>query len=314
MSNRTNFISAVSNLLQDVRKKLRTALDMGLANSLRYLFFKPKQSLWVDLVTDDFVQTSISDVAMWRDFASKASSDSEVFEHFRRYEILRRIVETNDYFQGRQYLSNIFSLADQDETIYPKTLSDLVSEFDSVGSPLCYKYKTLGLASPLALRYLDTALEIKRLFNLKSVDLVVEIGPGFGGLALMNSRLMKVKDYWLIDLPEVVDLCSRFLDEFRTDTTFRDGLGLTSKQSYFDLVISNYAFSEIKRDMQVELAELVLSRSRKGYLVWNNLGETYMGGVTLKEFLSWVPNPRVLSERPLTANGNQIIVWGLDDV
>ena len=79
------------------------------------------------------------------------------------------------------------------------------------------------------------------------------------------------------------------------------------------MFISNYAFSELIRPVQDIYLEKILLKSKAGYITWNGdiIAPTFStGGYSLKEILSILPNAITIPEKPLTARGNCIIVWG----
>ena len=79
----------------------------------------------------------------------------------------------------------------------------------------------------------------------------------------------------------------------------------------YDLAISNYAFSELPRVIQLQYVE-IFKNSKKGYLTMNsgNGGIYDEGKLTLNELKSILPNISVFEENPKTYKGNYIIVWG----
>ena len=89
---------------------------------------------------------------------------------------------------------------------------------------------------------------------------IVEIGGGYGGLAMLINKC-RPACYHIIDLPEVCELQRRYLAgsqvECFTEPTGQD----------YDLVISNYALSEIP-DNKLYIDE-VLRRSKHGYITCN---------------------------------------------
>jgi hypothetical protein len=82
----------------------------------------------------------------------------------------------------------------------------------------------------------------------------------------------------------------------------------------WDLVISNYAFSELPSDLQKIYVEKVLSKSDRGYLVMNSGMTNYSGRsggkLTLEELRILLPEFQVFKEIPNTGPDNYVIVWG----
>ena len=121
--------------------------------------------------------------------------------------------------------------------------------------------------------------------------------------------------YNLVDLPEVLSLAERFLTELDVagDIRYIDGTHLYH-DAPCDLIISNYAFSELVKPVQDIYIKKILRRAKSGYITWNqsalNAGGGWSGGYTLEEFLPMIPGATTIPEEPLTAEGNCIVVWG----
>lgn len=90
---------------------------------------------------------------------------------------------------------------------------------------------------------------------------IVEIGGGYGYLAKLIVERVKVECYHIIDLPEVCDLQRRYLKGYPVDCF------TTPTGGRYDLVISNYALSEIP-DNRVYV-DMVLRKSKHGYITCN---------------------------------------------
>ena len=99
-----------------------------------------------------------------------------------------------------------------------------------------------------------------------------------------------------------------FLSQFKLSIKCEFGKS-PFKNENFDLVISNYAFSELNRNVQKLYLENVLQKTSRGYITWNNLSFKKLGGYSLAELLDLLPGSRYRDENPLTAIGNVIITW-----
>jgi hypothetical protein len=80
----------------------------------------------------------------------------------------------------------------------------------------------------------------------------------------------------------------------------------------YDLVISNYAFSELPRSIQdVYLSKIILN-SKKGYITFNEISPGYFNSYKREELIDIIPNSLIIEEKPLTHPKNCIIVWGVN--
>ena len=126
---------------------------------------------------------------------------------------------------------------------------------------------------------------------------------------------LPIELYNLVDLPEVLSLTERFLTELDVagDIRYIDGTHLYHDIPC-DLVISNYAFSELAKFAQDIYIKRIIRRAKAGYITWNQSalkkGAGWDKGYSLEEFLSIMPEATTIPEEPLTAQGNCIVVWG----
>lgn len=255
-------------------------------------------------------RTSISDGGEYPLLCYIASNDDKTFRTFKRNFIYRQILEHVSQKQGQQYLDvlnehNIFSLNDWQE----------FSQNDLYGSPVRFSYEICGSKiklSPTTLRYAKVLCDILTKFNASEIKSIAEIGAGYGGQCrLIRCKIPEAK-YTLFDLPEVLGLDEKFLCKFKgCDKNIRyfDGRHIYSDDDY-DLVISNYAFSELRREVQDVYIEKVILRSTRGYITWNSIAQNTFGGYSVSELLKVIPGSKRIDERPLTSPDNCIIIWG----
>lgn len=102
---------------------------------------------------------------------------------------------------------------------------------------------------------------ICQIFDMHTGMRIVEIGGGYGYLARLIVERIKVGCYHIIDLPEVCELQRRYLKGLPVES-FEQPTG-----KIYDLVISNYALSEIL-DNKLYIDE-VLRMSKSGYVTCN---------------------------------------------
>ena len=84
----------------------------------------------------------------------------------------------------------------------------------------------------------------------------------------------------------------------------------------YDLVISNYAFSELPLAIQTKYVERVVSHSHAGYITVNSGrgGQFEDRGVKLSADVlkEKIPGAFLVAEEPSTSPFNAVLVWGLD--
>ena len=147
---------------------------------------------------------------------------------------------------------------------------------------------------------------------MDKIQSIAEIGIGYAGeCRILISYVQNIKEYFLFDIPETLELAKKYLGKFGNGDKFQfvDGTKVNVEKEY-DLVISNYAFSELVRDVQEVYMEKVILKSKAGYITWNPGASQELGGYSVEELLKIIPGSSVVEERPLSGVGNCIIVWG----
>ena len=228
---------------------------------------------------------------------------------FRRKYDYREILEHVTYKQGKSYLEQI-------QKHSPQNYVELINrnkENDLFGNPYEYQYPGVGRVSPTTLRYISTAIDIFEIIRLNKESVVAEIGVGYGGQAAILERMYGIRNYSAFDLPSVIQLSNVYLNSVNSKLKFTSS-GLSSdKNTTWDVVISNYAFSELHRDLQLSYIEHVITNSKSGYMIMNsgrsNITGRSEGKLSLDEIRNYIPNLQVKEEVPLTGPDNYIIYW-----
>ena len=86
--------------------------------------------------------------------------------------------------------------------------------------------------------------------------------------------------------------------------------GRNPVQSMPDLVVSNYAFSELSRGVQDIYLKNVILHSQRGYITWNSTSMYNSDAYSLADLVRLIPNSHIIPEQPNTAVDNAIIIWG----
>lgn len=234
---------------------------------------------------------------------------TDQFRNFRRDYDYREILEHVDYWTGKKYLIRIADLGfDINELI------ELAARNDQIGNPRKYSYKNLPPVSPTSLRYLSVACEL--IHHFKSLDNlnIVEIGAGYGGQYAILSQLFNMKSYSIYDLPEAQSLISEFVSNIKVQPqpTMKDINQIEAGN--FDLVISNYAFSELPSAIQEVYLDRILKQSSRGYMIMNsgmhNETQRSFGKISVGKIQEKIENVEILPELPKTSADNYVAIWG----
>ena len=78
----------------------------------------------------------------------------------------------------------------------------------------------------------------------------------------------------------------------------------------YDLLISNYAFSELPRSIQDVYLKKIILNSKRGYITYNEIVPESFNSYKKEELLNVIPNSFIIEERPITHENNCIIIWG----
>lgn len=249
--------------------------------------------------------SSISDADRYPSFCRLAASNDRVFRRFRRSPTYMTILEHVSRKQGASYLAE----ARRSGLSLEPCLS--VLQNDTIGRPRRWTYPGLGAVSPTTLRYVKVWSDLRSLFGPLSNLEIAEIGVGYGGQYRVLAATEAVLRYHMFDLPEALSLAFRFLSATGTDqSVVRAHDGRAPDEAAADLLISNYAFSELNRDFQEIYFERVIRNARRGYVTYNQIAPAEFRSLSAEEFAARIRGARLLDERPLTSPANVIVVWG----
>ncbi|MFY8096141.1 MAG: putative sugar O-methyltransferase [Niveispirillum sp.] len=252
------------------------------------------------------VRTSISDISDYRKFCAEAAETDEIFGSFRNHPIYKSIVETVSSEFGAQYATLAINKL-------PKIL-DYMDEFrrnDLYGGSQLFRYSNIGVFSPTTLRYIKFAIDMREMFGDLDAMRVAEIGVGYGGQCRILSALFKIKSYDLFDLPEPLLLARRYLDIFGLQNVNFCDIDAGEFGPY-DLVISNYAISEVEKSVQDKYIDKVILKSARGFVVCNReFFKYYYPGFSYDpiEFCGKIPGARQSPDWRDEISTNRLIFW-----
>lgn len=264
------------------------------------------------LTKDDHVGSlgnrSISDNGKYLLAVKRATDNYNEFTKFKQNHDYKAVLEHTTKIQGDEYLEAI--------QLQSPNLIKLFEEFkknDLVGGAITYTFKNVGQVSPSTIRYVKVLSDILNLFGEDIGERIAEIGVGYGGQMLIIDKVIKFKCYDLFDLQPVLNLAVKYLESQIINSAYKP---LTLNQHdgdvEYDLVISNYAFSELPKLLQKKYIEKIMNKSKRGYLTMNSgkPNSAFKGDhLSLSELSKLLPKFDVLDEKPLTFRDNYIIVW-----
>ena len=266
----------------------------------------------IEYLKSDF-KLSRSSNKRYPEYCKIASEDNEVFQNFRNNSSYTSVLEHVSPELSKEYYQALKNLNYSDDYIY-----SICKILDQPGNPRKIKVNnSISELTGSSLRYLYTGLDIKNKLNLNKMINVVEIGAGYGGQSVILDKILPIENYFYVDLPEVNQLIDRFVGNFNvnfnyTFNTLEDKFDFDSE---FDLVISNYAFSELPRNLQNLALNKIINNSKNGYMIINSHGlekNIFLKKYdfhTVDELKKLIPNLLILEEYPQSHKNNKLLTF-----
>lgn len=250
------------------------------------------------------ISTSLSDNQAYPQVCIKAGIDYRIFNKFRRHPIYNEVLEHVSEGQGEEYLQ----LISNDSDILGEI--DTFKLNDDYGSPMMCEYSGIGMISPTTLRYIKVLADLKRHFRTLDNLSICEIGVGYGGQCRVINAYYKPDRYCMVDIQPALALAQRYLDNYILHSILVYKTMNELSERDYDLVVSNYAFTELPRAVQDVYLNKVILKSKRGYITYNEITPSGFNSYKSGELTEIIPGAKILKEEPLTHPKNCIIVWG----
>jgi putative sugar O-methyltransferase len=250
------------------------------------------------------VSTSLSDNQIYPNFCLQASSHYEYFMNFRRNPVYNKILEHVSCEQGQEYLNEI------------KKTPDILNKFeiykknDEIGNPITCEYPEFGNISPTTLRYVKVLCDLKNIFDTLDNLNICEIGVGYGGQCRIINSFFTPSSYRLVDIKPALMLAQKFLDNFIIPSTLSYKTMNELAPKKYDLIISNYSFTELPRAFQDAYLNKVILNSKRGYIDYNEITPPEFKSYKKNDLLKIIPGARIIDKTPCFDHDNCIIAWG----
>lgn len=250
------------------------------------------------------ISTSLSDNEIYPQVCLDAANDYLLFNQFRQNPIYNQILEHVTEKEGAAYLE----LIAHDQEVLGEM--EKFRENDLHGTPRVYQYPNVRAVSPSTLRYVKVLSDLKNLFRSLDGLNICEIGVGYGGQCRIINAQYVPASYRLVDIKPALLLAQRFLDNYAVKSTLSYMTMNELEKNKYDLVISNYAFTELPRYIQEIYMEKVILNSHRGYIIYNDINPAEFKSYKKEELLKVIPGSRIIDEMPLTHPNNCVIIWG----
>lgn len=139
---------------------------------------------------------------------------------------------------------------------------------------------------------------------------IAEIGVGYGGQCVTLGKLFDMNNYELFDLEPALGLANKYIQNTRLNISIGNHAAPIKLPNKCDLLISNYAFSELVRNLQDDYFTKIIQSSMRGYVIYNHISPPEFRSLTAKEFASKIPGAEIFREIPITHPENVLVVWG----
>ena len=257
--------------------------------------------------TQDTYNTSLADTKTgeYPSFCASAANNDSIFTHFRTNKIYKQILEHVNDEMGQKYLDVILQsklFNEENFTSFQKN--------DWYGGASIRYYEEIGYMCPSTLRYIKVLSDlIEKFGDLNGKD-ICEIGVGYGGQARIIMAMFNPKSYTFVDLDSVLSLTKKYLSNFNDISTKLSFMRMEDLQkSDYDLFISNYAFSELRSNIQDVYIEKIVKNSKHGYITFNNIAPQGFN-YPLEKYAEVLDKKiEILEEIPCSHPLNKIIVW-----
>ena len=234
----------------------------------------------------------------------EAALDETIFNNFKQDPRYLPILEHVTYAESIKFIGEMGDY----KGVLTEDLLYHIKYNDSLGNATLFDYDFFGKISPSTLRYVKNSLDIVNHFDCDDIKNIVEIGGGYGGLCKILHDFMDIESYTIVDIMEPLMLSKKYLMECGLYVNTITPNGITSL-SNIDLVISNYAFSELSVPLQQDYIDNIILKTKKLYMTYNNISPN---GLSCDSFCNILggkyPNLQIVVEQD---HQNNKLIYGV---
>lgn len=268
---------------------------------MKYKKFHLKRLL-NELKTDNYLSESSLN-KNYLNFVREANLNQEVYDSFRNSQKYKEVLEHVGPNLANNYYKNIR------EFLTHEQVTEFSKAINNTGNPQTITINDTEF-NPTTLRYINVALDIKNKFSIDSFENIIEVGAGYGGQALILDKFFKIKNYTFVDLDDVNTLIKKFLAGHSTKFSSKfytiESLGTSQK---YDLLISNYAFSELPKKLQKIVVQKGINLSTRGYMLVNHFYTLSFRYMTIRNYKKSINNLKTFEEVPQSGIFNKLLIF-----
>lgn len=198
------------------------------------------------------------------------AASTKEFNTFKQDKDYQLILETSDKSVAHVFYREIFT-----NPIYRSWFLDAGPDIynnDNVGQPTIHDFEEVS-TSMGTLIYSWKSMLIKNFLNGVPQKRIVEIGGGYGGMCVTMHTLVGFDEYVIVDLPDVVALCKKYLEHFPDiydKVKFVSCDDLTTITD-IDFLIADSSLAECDEETQLSYYNKLVQHSTRGYIIYNTL-------------------------------------------
>jgi hypothetical protein len=243
-------------------------------------------------------------------FCQRAVESKEVFHSFKIHPSYTPILEHVPQDLGYKYLNYVKN----NNPALLKDVDKFIEKNEQIGNANKYKFPEFSNKSfsPTTARYIKVLSDLETLFGCLDDKVIIEIGGGYGGLAAVIGTKYKFSKYYNIDLKEPGALAQKYCDRLGVEnfiSIFPDQISEKFIDVSFDIVISNYSFSECNEETQDMYIKYILNKSKNGYIIHNSSKER---AKTTFQKLNNYNNFRIY-DKDLCVKKHDIFTWSANE-
>jgi putative sugar O-methyltransferase len=233
-----------------------------------------------------------------------AVSDEKIFAKFRRMHAYMKILEHVSYQHALEYIDQMTQSVGRG-----RMQADLFKwkKNDLIGGAVLTDFDGLGSISTSTLRYVKIAYTLESLFKDIESKNICEIGCGYGGQIRLLNALFGCHQFTVVDQEPALLLAQKWLQYYGLFPAHYNSDQIKEINLTPDIVISNYAFSELSEDEQMVYYNNILRHAKAGYMIYN----VTPGAMEIKAMQMLLKNSIIIPEG-LSGSRSNILIWGND--
>lgn len=250
--------------------------------------------------------TSEESIQRYNEALHKAATEDEAFKSFRRAPGVREIVEGVPDVVGKGYFAKLVDELSLDTLI---TMWERATKNDLYGDPQLVEFNEHHKAASTTMRYLWNVVDMEKRGIKMDHAHIVEIGGGYGGLCRMICEFHDPVSYTIVDLPEALTLAERYLSCFDLHINYVSCFEYEYHDDPITTFISNYALTELTKDIQHGYVNKFMRSAPYGYVTYNSQPRNASNQYSLADLKTMAPGMSETYNENVKRSECQVLIW-----